>query len=289
MYAITGITGKVGSELARTLLAAGQPVRAIVRDAKGSQEWAARGCSVALATMEDTPALTRAFEGATGVFILAPPDFDPEPGYRRARQVIDSIEKALRAGRPGKVVCLSTVGADAASENLLSPRTWLEASLRALPMPLTLLRPAWFLENAAWDVTSARETGLIHSFLQPVDKALPMVSAKDVGRTAANLIQENWTVERIVELEGPSRVSPNDLAGAFARALGRPVRATAVPRESWEGLFRAQGMKNPLPRMRMLDGFNEGWIEFRDRGTNAVKGQTSVEEVVAALVRRADA
>jgi nucleoside-diphosphate-sugar epimerase len=33
MYAITGITGKVGGELARTLLAAGQPVRAVVRDA----------------------------------------------------------------------------------------------------------------------------------------------------------------------------------------------------------------------------------------------------------------
>ena len=29
MYSITGITGKVGGELARTLLAAGEPVRAV--------------------------------------------------------------------------------------------------------------------------------------------------------------------------------------------------------------------------------------------------------------------
>ena len=41
MYAITGITGKVGGELARTLLAARQPVRGIVRDAKKGEEWAA--------------------------------------------------------------------------------------------------------------------------------------------------------------------------------------------------------------------------------------------------------
>jgi predicted amino acid dehydrogenase len=34
MYAITGITGKVGVTVARALLAAGQPVRAVVRDAK---------------------------------------------------------------------------------------------------------------------------------------------------------------------------------------------------------------------------------------------------------------
>jgi uncharacterized protein YbjT (DUF2867 family) len=32
MYAITGITGKVGGALARELLATGQPVRAVVRD-----------------------------------------------------------------------------------------------------------------------------------------------------------------------------------------------------------------------------------------------------------------
>jgi len=33
MYALTGITGKVGGALAATLLAAGLPVRAVVRDA----------------------------------------------------------------------------------------------------------------------------------------------------------------------------------------------------------------------------------------------------------------
>jgi NAD(P)H dehydrogenase (quinone) len=32
MYAITGITGKVGGTVARTLLAGGKPVRAVVRD-----------------------------------------------------------------------------------------------------------------------------------------------------------------------------------------------------------------------------------------------------------------
>ena len=30
--------------------------------------------------------------------------------------------------------------------------------------------------------------------------------------------------------------------------------------ETWESLFESQGMKNPTPRIRMLDGFNEGRI-----------------------------
>lgn len=90
-YAITGTTGKVGGELARTLLASGEPVRAVVRDTKKGQEWAALGCEVALAEMEDASALEEAFTGATAVFILPPPEFDPKPGYPEARVVINSV------------------------------------------------------------------------------------------------------------------------------------------------------------------------------------------------------
>jgi NAD(P)H dehydrogenase (quinone) len=43
MYAITGITGKVGGEPARTLLAAGWPVRAVVRDQAKRAAWLALG------------------------------------------------------------------------------------------------------------------------------------------------------------------------------------------------------------------------------------------------------
>src|ERR1700704_3930858 len=100
MYAITGITGKVGGELARTLLAAGQVIRAIVRDAKKGEEWAALGCELALAEMEDASALTAAFAGATAAFILPPSEFDPEPGYPEAQAMINSIVRALTAAKP---------------------------------------------------------------------------------------------------------------------------------------------------------------------------------------------
>lgn len=171
MYAITGITGKVGGELARTLLAAGESVRAVVRDAKKGQEWAALGCEVALAEMEDASALVDAFTGTTAVFILPPSEFDPESGYPEARAVRNNIVEALRATKPRRVVCLSTIGADAKQDNLLSQRGMMEEAFRKLQIPLTILRPAWFIDNTAWDIASARDTGVIHSFLQPIDKA----------------------------------------------------------------------------------------------------------------------
>ncbi|MFB9126802.1 NAD-dependent epimerase/dehydratase family protein [Paraburkholderia dipogonis] len=286
MYAITGITGKVGGAVARTLLAAGQPVRAVVRDATRARSWAERGCEVVTANMDDAASLTAAFEGTQGVFILPPPEFDPSPGFPEARVVIDAVRGALQSAAPGKVVCLSTIGAHATETNLLTQLTLMEQALRDLPMPVTFLRPGWFMENAAWDVAPARDNGVISSFLQPLDKAVPMVATADVGRVAAQLLLQNWRGVRVVELEG-QRVSPNDLAQTFAQVLGRPVRAEAVPRETWDALFRSQGMKEPLPRMRMLDGFNEGWICFEGDPVDIVKGEVELETVLRDLVSQA--
>jgi uncharacterized protein YbjT (DUF2867 family) len=289
MYAITGVTGKVGGEIARNLITDGRSVRAVLRDKAKAADWAAKGCEIAIAEMENAEQLARAFSGVEGVFILPPSEFDPEPGYPEAKRVIDAVTRALATAQPQRIVCLSTIGADAPHDNLLTQRTLMEQSLGAIGLPVTFLRPGWFMENALWDVASARDEGVLRSFLQPADKAFPMVASRDVGRLAADLIRQVWTGTRIVELEGPVRVSTNELARAFSEVLEGPVRVEIVSRESWEGLFRAQGMKNPLPRIRMLDGFNEGWIEFRDRGGSAVKGNTPLLDVITALVTGSEA
>lgn len=286
MYAITGMTGQVGGALANTLLASGQPVRAVVRDAARAASWAARGCQLAIARMEDADALAAAFEGAQGVFILPPPEFDPAPGFPEAREVIEAVCKAILKARPAKVVCLSTIGAQARETNLLSQRTLMEQALRELPVPVAFLRPGWFMENAAWDVASARDSGVIASYLQPLDRAIPMVATADVGRVAAELLQQTWEGVRVVELEGPRRTTPNELATSFARVLDRDVRAEVVDRHGWESQFIAQGMKHPLPRIRMLDGFNEGWIDFEGQADQIVRGEVELDAVVRDLVAR---
>jgi uncharacterized protein YbjT (DUF2867 family) len=112
-----------------------------------------------------------------------------------------------------------------------------------------------------------------------------MVATADIGRLAAELLQQSWSGSRVVELEGPLRYSPVQVAGAFTRLLGRPVQAQAIAREGWESSFVAQGMSNPVPRIQMLDGFNEGWIEFE--GTPE-KGVTSLDAVVQELLQRVD-
>jgi uncharacterized protein YbjT (DUF2867 family) len=285
MYAVTGITGKVGAAVARSLLSADQPVRAVVRDRGKGAAWAKLGCDIAVADYSDATALAKAFEGTEGVFAMLPPVFDPTLGFPEARGFIESMYAALAKAKPKKVVALSTIGADAPQPNLLNALGLMENALKTLPMPIVFLRAAWFMENAAWDIPSARQ-GNIQSYLQPLERPIPMIATDDVGRTAAALLQENVQGQRVVELEGAQRVSPIALADAFSKALAHPVRPQAVPRDQWESIFRGQGMKNPTPRIQMIDGFNAGWIDFPNRGANARKGSIGIDQAIATLIER---
>ncbi len=286
MYAITGITGQVGSAVADNLLAQGHQVRAVVRNPEKAEAWKARGCEIAIADVNDVAALTHAFHDVDGVFVLMPPVFDPSPGFPEAKAILASLHGALAAAHPPRIVCLSTIGAQATQPNLLNLLGIMETCLAELPSPVTFLRAGWFMENALWDVPAARDEGVLRSFLQPLDKPFPMIATKDIGAIAAELLQETWCGTRIVELEGQRRITPNALAAAFTKALGHAVKAEIVPRDTWIDLFTHQGMKNPTPRAQMIDGFNEGWIRFESDDAHVRKGSTSLDTVIAELVAR---
>ena len=284
MYTVMGATGKVGASVAQHLLARGDAVVIPLRDPAKAQSLISQGAQPVLADYERADQLAAAMRRAPGgAFVMLPPLFDPSRGFPEARAQIDVLVDALNVARPAKVVALSTVGANAPQANLLNQLRLLEERLSTLPLPVVFLRAAWFLDNAAFDVAAARSGGQIDSYLQPLDRALPMVAAADVGAVAADLLAETWQGLRVVEVEGPVRVSPLDIAAAMSVALGRPVHATSKPRSTWATTFVRQGMRNPEPRMQTLDGFNEGWICFTVGGAHTRRGTTTLQQVIARL------
>ena len=66
-------------------------------------------------------------------------------------------------------------------------------------------------------------------------------------------------------------------------AMGIIYERKWCPHETWKRLFESQGVKNPGPRIRMLDGFNEGWIDFEGA---SIKGSTEIETVLRKLVEQ---
>lgn len=146
--------------------------------------------------------------------------------------------------------------------------------LRRAPVPVA------FHRECCLDVEAAR-SGLVPSFLQLLDNAIPMVATADIGGTAAALLQESWTGVRIVELEVPRRY--------LAADIGRPSRQPSAARSEWSrspgrpgSSFRSQGMRHPNHGIRMVDGFNGGWIDFEGVGEQR-RGTVTLEIVIARL------
>lgn len=284
MFAVTGVTGQVGGAVARSLLSVGKQVRAVVRNREKGKIWQENGCDVAVAANTDVAAMTEAFSGVEAVFILMPPNYDPEPGYPQTVAANKAIKAALLAAKPPRIVVLSIVGAHVTRANLLNNLRMTEESLRDLPIPIAFLRAGWFFENTSWDPEAAA-TGLIKTFLQPLDHVIPMVAVHDIGTTAAELLQETWSGKRVVELEAARRYSANDMASSLSKALGHPVRIEAIRHDDWVTTLRTQGVMNSEPRFQMVDGFNEGWIDFEGEPHEQRRGNTSMDEAYERLVQ----
>jgi hypothetical protein len=134
MYAIMGITGRVGGAIAENLLAQGEQIRAIVRDPEKAARWRDRGAEIAVADCDDANALASAFEGTDGVFVMVPPNFAPAPGFPEARKTLASYHAALAKALPKKAVYLSSIGAEQAGGlGLITNSHLLEQTLEICP------------------------------------------------------------------------------------------------------------------------------------------------------------
>jgi uncharacterized protein YbjT (DUF2867 family) len=287
MYAITGITGRVGGAIAENLLAQGEQIRAIVRCPEKAARWKDRGAEIAVGDVDDPSALASAFEGTDGVFLMVPPNFTPTPGFPETRKTLASYHAALAKALPKKAVYLSSIGAEQTSGlGLITSSYLLEQTLGDLPISHAFLRAGWFMENHAWDVTTAQSEGKVFSNLYPLDRKFSLVATADIGKAGAEVLRQEWKGTRYIEVAGPEQYSPNDIARALSTALRRTVEAVAVPREKWTEFFVGQGMPEGRtePRAEMVDGFNSGWIHFGVPGTERVTGTTSLASVIAKLV-----
>ena len=111
MFVVVGATGNTGSAVVETLLNRKQPVRIVVRSADKATSWKAKGAEVAVASLEDVPAMTKALEGATGLYLLVPPNYGATVWLSEQRQRMDQAAEAVKVSGVPHVVFLSSIGA----------------------------------------------------------------------------------------------------------------------------------------------------------------------------------
>src|ERR1035438_8655287 len=96
MYVVLGASGNTGHIVAKTLLARGQKVRAVGRNASPLQPLAANGAEISIADVTDAAALTKAFQHADSAYVMIPPNPTSNDALAYAERVSDAIAAAAK-------------------------------------------------------------------------------------------------------------------------------------------------------------------------------------------------
>lgn len=291
MYVVAGASGNTGSVVADTLLARGEKVRLIARDPAKVARFTARGAEVAQADLDDVEKVTAALRGpdVKGAYLLLPPlhgatDLRKDYG-RRTEALFRAVESA---GVP-HVVLLSSIGSQLTSGTgpILTTHD-LETRFASSKAAITFLRPSAFVENFA-STFGALAHGLLPTFYL-ADKPLEVVSARDIGRVAAEALVQKPALyagaREIIELSGPRPVSPRDVAASLTRLLGRPIEVQQGPESAIVGALTQHGMSTALAEgiHEMTVTLNAGRLVFQGGSARHVRGTIELDDALRPLL-----
>jgi uncharacterized protein YbjT (DUF2867 family) len=247
MFIILGASGHVGSAAARHLLDAGQPVTAVIHDPAKAADWDARGAKAAVVDMHDSDALRTVFRTGERAFLLNPPADVSQDTDREERATVRSILEALQGSGLEKVVAESTLGARPGERcGDLGVLYDFEQGLAAQPVPASVQRAGYYFSNWDAQLDEARQGRL--TTMLPADFQMPMVAPADLGRAAARRLLEPLRSGERVSVEGPARYCAQDVADAFAEALGHSVMLSVTPRDQWVDAYKALGFSDVAAR-----------------------------------------
>ena len=218
---ITGATGNVGGAVVRRLLAragrAGEVAirpRVAVRDPAAAAAGFGPGVEAVALDFHRPETFAGALAGVRALFLLRPPAI-----ARVRRTLVALIDAAAQAG-VGHVVFLSVVGA----ENPLLPHHAVEVRLREGPVPWTILRPGFFMQNIG-DTYRPDIRERDELYLAAGEGAVAWVDARDLGEVAAEvLVDPAGHQGRTYTLTGAEAVGFAEVAALLSRAAGRPIR-----------------------------------------------------------------
>lgn len=244
--AVYGATGNQGGAVVDALLARGASVRALVRnpDSEKAQFLARRGVELVRADADDPETLAPALDGVQALFFMTTPPggVQTEDTAGETRQGITLTDAAHRAGVP--YVVFSSVGGAERETGVphFESKRRVEEHLESLDVPVTFVRPAFFLENLLGMGPSLEDDEIVVRLPFPDDIPLQMVAVKDVGAVAATALLDSQAIPGgAIEIAG-DELTGSQIAAAFADHTGKQARYEALPLEVLDGSDDMQAM-----------------------------------------------
>ena len=214
LVAVTGSTGAVGGRVARTLAAAGVPLRLVVRDAARAPRREGAEPEVVVASYGDHADSVEALRGVDVLFMVSA----AEAPDRRA-QHLDFVDAAAEAG-VRHVVYTSFQGAAPDSVFTLARDHWAtEQRLEESGMATTILRDSFYLDVLP---EFAGEDGVLRG---PAGEGrVAAVARADVADVASVVLQRpDEHAGARYELTGSEALTLSEVAARLSVVLGRPI------------------------------------------------------------------
>jgi uncharacterized protein YbjT (DUF2867 family) len=290
MYVVLGASGNTGHIVAKNLLAHGQKVRIVGRNAARLRPLAAEGAEIFIGDVTDARALTRAFKGAESAYVMIPPNLTTNDGRAYQDRASDAIASAVRNAGVKNVVSLSSIGADQASGT--GPVVGLhnlEQKLNQIDGANVLhLRAGYFMENTLPQVGAIRMTGNVVGPLRP-DLKLGMIATRDIGAVAADaLLRLEFRGKQTQELQGQRDLTYTEVAAIIGSGIGKPgLGYIQLPDDQMKAAMVQMGMSENLVGLilEMAGALNTGHMRAleprSDRNTTPTSYETFVAEEFA--------
>jgi uncharacterized protein YbjT (DUF2867 family) len=299
MYVVLGASGNTGHVVAKNLLARGQKVRVVGRDAARLQALAAEGAEIFIGDVTDTRAMTKAFRGSETAYVMIPPNLTSNDYRSYQERAVDAIATAVRHAGVKNVVSLSSIGADKASGTgpVIGLHN-LEQKLNQIDNTNILhLRAGYFMENTLPQVGAIRMTGSVAGPVRP-DLKLPMIATRDIGAAAADaLLKLDFRGKQTRELQGERDLDYTEVAAIISDGIGKPgLGYVQLPDEQMKPALVQMGMSENFVGilLEMAGSLNTGHMRALEprsaRNTTPTPYETFVaEEFVPAYKQQAAA
>jgi uncharacterized protein YbjT (DUF2867 family) len=286
MYVITGATGNTGSVAAEKLLASGEKVRVVGRDAKRLERFTQKGAEAFVADVTDASALEKAFSGAKAVYALIPPHHTA-PDFRAYQErVTDALATAIEKSGVTHAVALSSCGADKPDKvgpviglHNLEKKLETIAGLNAL-----FLRAGYFMENLLPQVSVLQSFGMVAGPIRP-DLPLTMIATRDIGAAAADsLLKLDFVGKQSRELLGARDVTYSEVASIIGAAIGRPGLAyMQLSAAQLKPALTQMGMSSSMADLllEMADSLNSGYMKALEPRSPKNTTPTTIEIFIA--------
>ena len=285
-FLITGITGNTGAAAARTLLAAGHHVRALVRDPSRASNWADQGVELVRGELGDTDALASALAGVDGAYLLVPPQWGSPDVFAATGRLIESMDAALTRQPVPRLVALSSIAVQVPRGEGSGPIATLQPLEAALARRsgTTAIRAAYFHQNLASSLQPVLGAGVLPVF-HGLDVRIEMVSTEDIGREVAKqLLIAPADAAPVVNLSGPESHSMTEVAQAFSALLGRPITPVPQPLSVLADALKGMGAGHLGDLyVEMNQGLDRGVLVY-EPGAVVTRGTTPLSASLAQLL-----